>query len=177
MATEHTRQHRTWGAFARHLWLDEHDARRLLGSAGLGRLTQQVRESETHHLGEIRLCIEAALPLRRLLCGCSPRARALELFARLGIGRTAGHNGVLVYLLLADRAIEIVVDPALQAAVAPDQWAATVALMQQHLANGAPEQGLAAALDRVDALLRQHAPASGAAPANPNELPDQPLIM
>lgn len=168
---------RTWRTLWRHLWLDEHDAQRLLGAAGLARLTQRVRASEAHHLGEIRVCIEAALPLRHLLTGSTPRQRALALFKQLGVGRTTGRNGVLVYLLVADQAIEIVVDPALHAAIPPDHWQAVVALLQQHLTAGALEQGLLAALDRVDAVLTQHVPAGLPGGANPNELPDEPLLL
>ena len=168
---------RTWRVLWRHLWLDEHDAQRLLGPAGLARLTERVRASEAHHLGEIRVCIEAALPLRRLLAGSTPRQRAVELFKRLGVGRTVGRNGVLVYLLVADQAIEIVVDPALHAALPPDHWQTVVDLMQQHLGAGAVEQGLLAALDRVDAMLTQRVPAGVPGGTNPNELPDEPLLL
>lgn len=160
----------------RHLWLDESDARRLLGRDGLGRLTQQVRDSELHHLGEIRICIEAALPLRRLLAGCSPRARAIELFTRLGVGKTGRRNGVLVYLLLADHAVEVVVDPALRAQVPDEQWQPVVAVVQRHFSAGEYEQGLAEAVNLVDTLLRRHVPAAGGG-SNPNELPDEPVVL
>lgn len=160
----------------RHLWLDELDARRWIGRDGLARLAQQVRDSEAHHLGEIRVCIEAALPLPRLLQGQGPRARALALFERLGIGRTAGRNGVLVYLLLADQAIEVVVDPALQTLAPPAHWQPVVEAVQSHAAPGRHEEGLRQAIETVDRLLRRHVPA-GPGAANPNELPDEPLVL
>jgi len=173
MAARHARDGATlW----RHLWLDEHDARRWVGRDGLVRLAQQVRESEAHHLGEIRVCIEAALPLPRLLQGQSPRARALALFERLGIGRTRGRNGVLVYLLLADHAIEVVVDPALHTLAPPAHWQPVVDAVRAHAAPGHPLQGLQRALETIDRLLREHVPV-GPGGANPNELPDEPLVI
>jgi uncharacterized membrane protein len=94
----------------KHRCLDERDARRLLDEAALDRLQQRIALSERLHQGEIRICIEAGLPLSYLWRRATPRDRAVALFAKLGVWDTEHNNGVLIYLLLAEHAIEIVAD-------------------------------------------------------------------
>ena len=156
---------------ARHRWFDRSDARRVLGDAALERLQQRVAASERGHSGEIRVCVEASLPLRHLWHDRSARERALALFAELGVWDTVHNNGVLIYLLLAEHAIEIVADRGLAQQVPPAQWAALVDGMQAAFTSGRFEDGLAEAIDAVDGLLRQHFALSPGA-SNPNELPD-----
>lgn len=159
----------------RHRWFDDSDARRALGPEGLRRLRQRVAGSERKHSGEIRVCVEAGLPLSYLWRKASARERAVMLFGKLRVWDTAHNNGVLIYLLLAEHAIEIVADRGLNAHVSPAQWAAIVASMRDAFRAGRHEEGLNAAIDAVDALLRQHYPLA-AGQANPNELPDEPLL-
>jgi len=176
MQVQPAQTQRNWSTKARHLWLDEGDAKRLIGPVGLQRLTQQIRQSETQHRGEIRLCIEAALPLRHLLAGVGPRQRAQRLFRSLGVGQTQGRNGVLIYLLLADQAIELMTDPALQVHVDTARWHHLVVDLQQQFKAGQFEAGLGQAISAIDTLLRQHCPAQ-VGQRNPNELPDEPVLL
>jgi uncharacterized membrane protein len=83
----------------------------------------------------------------------------------------AGYIGP--FPLLAEHAIEIIADRGLNAHVSPAQWAAIVATMREAFRAGRHEQGLNAAIDAVDALLRQHF-AMTPGQDNPNELPDAP---
>ncbi|MEY8877819.1 MAG: TPM domain-containing protein [Leptothrix sp. (in: b-proteobacteria)] len=159
----------------RHLWAEPADSRRALGDAALARLQAQVHASESQHRGEIRLCIEAGLPLAALWQGASPRQRAQALFAELGVWNTEANSGVLVYLLLADRAIEVVADRGLNAHVSAAQWQAIVDQLQVDLQAGRFEAGLSAALAAVDALLRTHFPPRPG-DADRNELPDTPVL-
>ena len=96
----------------RHRWAGE--SSRVVGPDMLKRLTQQVAKSEQKHSGEVRICIEAALPNSYLLRAGSMRVitrqRALAQFGKLRVWDTENNNGVLIYLLLADRAIELVAD-------------------------------------------------------------------
>lgn len=156
----------------RHRWLDETDALRALGPQGLQRLEQRVASSERAHSGEIRLCVEAGLPLSYLWRDATPRQRAVTMFGKLRVWDTEHNNGVLIYLLLAEHAIEIVADRGLARHVPPEQWAALVAGMREAFRAGRFEQGLNDAVDAVDTLLRQHYPLA-AGEANPNELPDR----
>lgn len=158
----------------KHLWFDVSDARRALDEAALARLGERVAQSEARHGGEIRICIEGGLPLSYLWRGAAVRERALMVFAKLRVWDTEANNGVLIYLLLADHAIEIVCDRAVARVVTPQQWDAVLARLQPTLQGGRFELGLAQAVDAVDGLLRAHfGPA--AAGAHGNELPDLPL--
>lgn len=159
----------------RHRWHDETDAARALDAPALARLTERVAASERHHSGEIRICVEAGLPLAYLWRHARARERAIALFGELRVWDTEHDNGVLIYLLLAEHAIEIVADRGLNAHVSPAQWAAIVASMRDAFRAGRHEQGLNAAIDAVDALLRQHFPLAPGE-ANPNELPDEPAL-
>ncbi len=163
-----------WLRLLKHRWHDETDARRALDDAALARLAERVRASERHHGGEIRVVVEAGLPLSYLWRGLTARDRAITLFGKLRVWDTEHNNGVLIYLLLAEHAIEIVADRAAARHVAPQQWDGWIAAMRQAFRERRFEAGLAEAIDAVDALLRRHfALAEGQ--ANPNELPDEPL--
>ncbi|HZY15712.1 MAG TPA: TPM domain-containing protein, partial [Ramlibacter sp.] len=119
--------------------------------------------------------VEAGLPLSYLWRDGSPRERAIAMFGKLRVWDTEQNNGVLIYLLLADHAIEIVADRGLSRHVGPQQWQALVQQMREAFRAGRYEEGLTRAIDEVTALLVQHFPLAGDAP-NPNELPDAPLI-
>ena len=159
----------------KHRWLDERDAQRALGADALARLEARVHASEQAHSGEIRLCVEAGLPWSYLRQNLSARDRAVMLFGKLRVWDTEANNGVLIYLLLAERAIEIVADRGLARQVPPGQWQAIVAGMREPFAAGRFEEGLNAAITAVDALLIQHFPLA-AGTANPNELPNAPYL-
>lgn len=155
----------------KHRWLDETDTRRALGPAAIEQLRQRVQRSEHRHSGEIRVCVEAGLPLSYLWRGLTARDRAVTMFGKLRVWDTQHNNGVLIYLLLAEHAIEIVADRGLNELVVAERWKQIVAGMREAFSAGHYEQGLNAAVDAVDALLAQHfvfAPGQH----NPNELPD-----
>jgi uncharacterized membrane protein len=156
----------------KHRWLDDTDRRRALDDAALQRLSAQVAASEQHHSGEIRVSVEAGLPMSYLLRGLQARDRAVMLFSKLRVWDTEHNNGVLIYLLLAEHAIEIVADRGLTRHVPQAQWDALVAGMREAFAQHRFEAGLSAAIAAVDGLLRQHF-ALAAGEDNPNELPDR----
>ena len=157
----------------RHRWLDESDLARALDDAALARIEQRVAASEKHHSGEIRVCAEAGLPLSYLWRDASARERALAMFGKLRVWDTEHNNGVLIYLLLAEHAIEIVADRGLSRHVPPAEWQAIVQRRGGAFREGRFEDGLTQALEEVSALLVQHFPLAADA-VNPNELPDSP---
>jgi len=170
----------------RHAWLDQGDARRRITPAAIERLRRRVAASEQRHTGQVRLCIEAGLPAsalwrqlrQRLPMAQIVRERALMMFARLGVWDTEHDNGVLIYLLLAERAIELVADRGIAARVAPGVWDAAVARLGQALHEGRFEDGLTQALEEVSTLLVEHFPRAGDNDATPgNELPDEPVFL
>jgi uncharacterized membrane protein len=165
-----------WLRILKHRWTDETDAVRALGPEALLRLEQRVAMSERRHSGEIRLCVEAGLPLSYLWRDATPRQRAVTMFGKLRVWDTEQNNGVLIYLLLAEHAIEVVADRGLARAVPPETWQQLVAGMREAFRAGRFEDGLAQAVDRVDALLVAHFPLA-AGQANPNELPDAASLL
>jgi len=161
-----------WTRILKHRWLDETDTARALGDAALQRLEARVVTSERHHSGEIRLCVEAGLPLSYLWRGAAPRERALAMFGKLRVWDTEANNGVLIYLLLAEHAIEIVADRGLARQVPQAHWDALVGGMREAFRAGRFEAGLEQAVDAVDAMLVRHFPLAEGE-HNPNELPDR----
>jgi uncharacterized membrane protein len=159
----------------KHRSYDEADVRRVLPDAALKRLEDRVHSSEKKHSGEIRLCIEAGLPTSYLWKRLTVRDRALAMFGKLRVWDTELNNGVLIYLLFAEHAIEIVADRGLHARVTAAQWKAIVERMREPLRAGRFEEGLNIAVDAVEQLLEQHFPLRAGA-ANPDELSNKPWI-
>ncbi len=155
--------------------LDAADAKRLLGDGALERIEACVAASESRHSGEIRVCIEAGLPLSYLKREAAARERAVMMFGKLRVWDTEHNNGVLIYLLLAEHAIEIVADRGLVRHVDAAEWQRIAATMSAVFKSGQFEAGLNQAVDAVDALLAQHF-ALAPGEANPNELPDAPYL-
>lgn len=170
-----------WRRLWRHAWRDQTDSQRALSPEAAQRLTAQVAASEARHTGEIRVCVEAALPLTYLWplpsgADLRPvvRQRALAWFGKLGVWDTAHNNGVLVYLLLAERAIEIVADRGLNDRVTPADWQALAATLATDLRAGRFEDGLAQAVQQIGLWLERDFPQT-AGTAGPNQLPDAVL--
>jgi uncharacterized membrane protein len=167
--------HRKIARLAKHRWLDESDTRKAIPPELVQRLAQRVRESETRHSGEIRIFVEAGLPTSYVMRDATPRERAIAIFGKLRVWDTEHNNGVLIYLLLAERAIEIVADRGLTSRVDDGEWVRIVERMRDAFQAGRHEEGLTQAVDEVTALLAAHFPL-GAGQANPNELPDEPVL-
>ena len=160
----------------RHRWIDEAHVRRVLSADALERLTQRVAASERRHSGEVRICIEAGLPLSYLWRGAPARERAIMLFGKLRVWDTEHNNGVLIYLLMAEHAIEIVADRGIDARVSAQDWAAMAQRMGTAFRDGRFEDGLTQALEEVSALLVKHFPLAEGEPDR-NELPDAPVVL
>jgi uncharacterized membrane protein len=159
----------------RHRWLDDAATRRAIPPALAERLAQYVADSERRHTGEIRIYVEAGLPLSYLWRDAAPRERAIAMFGKLGVWDTEQNNGVLIYLLLAEHAIEVVADRGLSRHVGPEQWREIVRHMSDAFRAGRYEEGLRQAVDEVTTLLVKHFPAAPGTP-NVNELPDRPVL-
>lgn len=156
----------------RHWWLDDQVSRKLSPQA-LEQLTAAVVQAELRHSGQIRICIEGGLPASYLRRDATPKERAAMLFGKLRVWDTEHNDGVLIYLLLADRAVEIVADRGLARKVSHDSWAAIMASMQESLRAGHYKEALELAIQQVSALLEEHGGAPGRVV---NELPDTPAI-
>ena len=159
----------------RHRWLDEDDTRRAIPAELVERLARRVAASEQRHTGEVRIYVEAGLPLSYLWRDATPRERALSMFGKLRVWDTEQNNGVLIYLLLAEHAIEIVADRGLARRVPQEVWQEIVQRMGRALRDGQFEDGITQALEEVSALLVEHFPRAPGTP-DTNELPDAPVL-
>lgn len=152
------------------------DPRGRFPAAGMERIAAAIAAGETRHRGEVCFAVEGALDWRDVLRGVQPRARALDAFGRLRVWDTAGNNGVLVYLLLADHRIEIVADRGLAGLVSDEQWRGVCLLMEERLRAreyiDAVVDGISAASD----LLAAHFPQSPGG-VDEDELPNRPVFL
>jgi uncharacterized membrane protein YgcG len=150
-------------------------ARRRFPEPALQAIEAAIRAGEARHSAELCFAVEASLELSDLWRGTSARERAIEVFSELRVWDTAANNGVLVFVLLAERDVEIVADRGAAAAVADDDWERVCRAMEAHFRAGRFAEGAIAGVDAVSELLARHFPVTGAR-ENPNELRDRPIV-
>lgn len=159
----------------RHFAADHHAVRRALPDKAMRAIEKVIAEEERRHSGEIEFAVESSLTLSELLSGTSPRQRAIDVFSRLRVWDTEHNSGVLIYLLLADRQIEIVADRGIHAKVGTAAWDAICGEMQAEFVRGQFERGVVLGIRAISDLLAQHFPING--PKDSNELPDRPIVL
>lgn len=164
---------RTLSRLIRHLWARWRRSR-LCPDAQLRRIEAAVSAHESVHPGEVRVVVEAGLDVDDVLGGLLSRARALQLFAELGVWDTEANNGVLIYVLLADHRVEIVADRAAARAAEQAEWDACCRVMEPALARGDVASGVELGLQAVSVLL--HRRPTGGADAG-NEFSDAPILL
>lgn len=158
----------------KHLLLPSWWVRRVLAGADLAAIGEAIAAGEKSHRGELRFVAEGPLPLSALWHDLSSRARAVELFSTLRVWDTEENSGILIYVQLVDRRVEILADRGIAARVAQAEWDAICREMESNFRRGEWRRGALRAVASAGALLASHFPAGA---ANPNELPDQPLVM
>lgn len=157
-----------------HLTTTPFALRRCFPPGTLAAIDAAITASEQLHRAEIRCAVETALPVSHLLRGVDSAGRAAEVFSHLGVWDTAENNGVLLYVLLAERNIEIVADRGFADRVSPAEWRSICEEMELAFRAGSYQRGTLAALERITALARQHFPTRG---DDRNELPDQAALL
>jgi uncharacterized membrane protein len=158
----------------RHLLLPDWFVRRVFARSDLAAIGEAIAASEKSHRGELRFVVEASMPLAVLWSDRSPRARAVDLFSSLRVWDTAENSGILIYVQLVERRVEILADRGIAARVPQAEWDAICRGMEQRFREGQWRQGAVQAVTRAGELLVAHFPARV---DNPNELPDQPLVI
>jgi uncharacterized membrane protein len=133
-----------------------------------------IAREEARHDGEVRFAVEPALPLGALFAGTSPRDRAVRAFSYLRVWDTEQNTGVLIYVLLADRDVEIVADRGIHSRVGATAWDTICGGMQREFAAGHFEEGAIIGVRAVSDLLAKHFPPR---PVNPDELSNEPVIL
>ena len=156
----------------RHLLIPDWLAHRAFPAPTLTRMEEAVKASERLHRGEVRFVAEASLRPDRLRL--STRARAEQVFAGLRVWDTEENSGVLIYVQLVDRRIEIVADRGIAARVRQNEWDSICRAMESDFKAGRYETGAISAIQAVTSILAREFPARG---ANPNELPDKPAVL
>jgi hypothetical protein len=158
----------------KHLVMTEWQVRRAFPRDTLAAIANAIKASETVHFGEIRFAVEGALHSMALLRGQSPKERALEVFSHLRVWDTEHNNGVLIYLLLADRDVEIVADRGVHAKVGTHGWEPICRTMEAAFRQGNYQEGVVGGIKAVAHHLTKHFPARR--PTH-NELPDAPVVL
>lgn len=163
------------GRILRHLLTSHWKLHRLFPPATLHAVEKEIRESEKLHLGEIRFAVEAAFDLPVLLTGIAPRTRAIEVFSHLRVWDTEANNGILIYVLLADRNVEIVADRDVARRVPQSEWEGICKDMERAFGKGEFQVGALAGVRAASKILQTHYPSEGR--ENPNELPNRPVLL
>mgnify|MGYP000951479183 FL=1 len=162
------------GRIGKHLLQHRWKQRRLFPSKALARIEQAIKAGEATHAGQVRFVVEGALDGMPLFRNQPARQRALDVFSLLRIWDTQHNNGVLIYLLLADRDVEIVADRGIDAKVGTAGWEKICTAMEKDFRAGLFEHGVIEGIQQVSQLLAQHFPAR---PGTRNELPDAPVVL
>jgi uncharacterized membrane protein len=162
------------GRIGKHLLEHRWRVRRVFTPKVLAAIEQAIKMSESVHSGQLRFVVEGALDGKPLFRNQPARERALDIFSKLRIWDTAHNNGVLIYLLLADRKVEIIADRGIDAKVGSAGWAKICQAMETDFKAGNFEAGVIRGIAAVSLQLAAHFPKHG---AGKNELPDAPVVM
>ena len=158
----------------RHLLQHRWRLRRDFPPKVLAAIEQAIKAGEATHSGQVRFAVEGALDGAPLFRDLSARERALDIFSHLRIWDTVHNNGVLIYLLLADRNVEIIADRGIDAKVGAAGWEKICTEMEADFRAGKFESGVIRGIEAVSRQLAAHFPGHG---GGPNELPDAPVVI
>lgn len=159
---------------AKHLLMTRWQLNRAFPRDALIAIEKSIEASETAHVGEICFAVEGALDSVPLFRGNSANERAIEVFSQLRAWDTEHNNGVLIYLLLADRDVEIVADRGIHAKVGSPEWEKICRKMETAFKQGSYPEGVIGGIQAVTRHLSKHFPAPG---TGQNELPDNPVVL
>jgi len=157
-----------------HLLMPRAALHRRFPSHALTAIEEAIEESEKGHRAEIRVAIEVALDFREMLGARSTRERALAVFTELGVWDTAERNGVLIYVLLAERDVEIVADCGFDGRVSNGEWQRVCTLIEREFAAGRWRDGVLHGIEAATVLVAREFPAEG---PNRNEQQDRPAVL
>ena len=159
----------------RHRMASDREVRATFNDAAFERIESVIAAGESLHRGEVRFAVEAELDLRRLWIGTTPRERALQVFAEQGIWDTEENTGVLIYLLWADHAVEIIADRAANRILPAAGWTAICEAMAQACREGRHVDGVVSALRTVNETLQAALPTAGG--ADQDELSNRSIVL
>lgn len=158
----------------KHLFVTDGQVKRAFPRSTLKAIERAIAASESEHTGEIRFAVEGALDGGPLFKGHSSHERAVDVFSQLRVWDTQKNTGLLIYLLIADRTVEIVVDRGIHDKVAPQEWEKICRQMEPAFKQSDFEKGVIAGVQAVTLHLKAHFPADG---SDRNKLPNKPVIL
>lgn len=158
----------------RHILMNQSQLRRCFPDSVLRAIHDATARLEKTHSGEMRFVVEAELDWGPLLADQSSRQRAIDVFSQLRVWDTEQNNGVMIYVLLADRRVEIVADRGIHREVGDAGWRAICEAIQAEFKAGRFEAGAVLGLEEISQHLAQHFPARA---DDQNEMSDQPVII
>uniref|UniRef100_Q07IJ0 TPM domain-containing protein n=1 Tax=Rhodopseudomonas palustris (strain BisA53) TaxID=316055 RepID=Q07IJ0_RHOP5 len=159
---------------AKHLIVHRWQVNKLFPPRVLAAIEREIEACEATHRGQIRFVVEGALDGAPLFRNQSARERALDVFSQMRIWDTEHNSGVLIYLLLADRDVEIVADRGIDGHVGRDGWEQICRAMEAEFRQGHFEAGVIFGIRAIGAHLSKHFPGDG---NDANELPDAPAVL
>lgn len=160
--------------FFKHMFSHPWQVSSHFSAEALRNIEKSIAASEKKHAGEIRFVVEAGLHPYEIVFKKTPKKRAIELFGRLNIWDTEYNNGVLIYLLLADRDVEIVGDRGIHQHVGHDGWEVICREMETLFRKSEFEAGVLQGIEQISVVLEKHFPQNG---SRKNEISNKPLIL
>ena len=161
--------------YFKHIFSGPWRVRRFFPKSSLKAIEAAIAASERTHLGELLFVVESALDLGDVRRGVTPRQRAVEVFSQSRVWDTEHNSGVLIYLLLAERRVEILADRGIHAKVGNAVWTDICRNMETLFRAGEFERGVIEGITAINQLLLRHFPARNR--ENPNELADAPIEL
>lgn len=160
--------------FFRHVWMSPIKVRACFPQSTLATVEQSVARGEKSHRGQVRFVVEAELTSGQLWAGVTSRQRAIDVFSMLRVWDTEENNGVLLYVLLADRKVEIIADRGIHRQVGEERWRAICKEIELRYRRGEFLEGSVIGVDKISAELAHYFPGTG---SDRNEQPDAPVVM
>ena len=136
--------------------------RALLSDDDLAAIADAIAEAERHTSAEVRVHLDHS-------CEGDALQRAIKVFERLGMHRTADRNGVLVYISVTDRKLAVIGDKGIHERVGEAYWQGLVAAVRERMRQQQSRDGLIHAIAEVARELARHFPRH---PDDKNELSD-----
>ena len=158
----------------KHLIYPQWRVRQAFPKRTMATIERAIADSEAQHTGELRFAVEGGMDIAHLVRGVSSRNRAIEVFSQLRVWDTEHNSGVLIYVQLADRKVEIIADRGINRMADKAAWQDICQAMQQAFRLGNYEEGALAGISSISLLLAEHFPALG---DNPDELSNTPVVL
>lgn len=137
-------------------------------------IANAVQQAEKGHVGEIQVVIEGHIPCSQAYHQ-NTRLRAQQLFAELGVWDTELNSGVLLYLNLCERKVEIVIDRGLKNATQAETWNKICQNIAVTLAQKEYVRAVTEGVNEIGLVLDQYYVETDL--HDENELPNEPIIL